>query len=232
MFEKLYLGDSLKIMSEFEDNSIDLIITDPPYLISEFGLKRIDNRQSSGLLGDKKLEFQDFPDISNYINILYKILKNDSHAYIMCNHKQLPIFFNAIENSDFNFCQLLTWEKTNNQILTNFYLLKNEFIFLLSKGYKEINNKKFPTVIRAEIKYFNRGYEKKHHITEKPIRLMEIFIEASSKENDVVLDWFMGSGTTGIAAKRNNRKFIGIEIDKKYFDIAEKRINEYQGILI
>ena len=120
------------------------------------------------MLGDKKLEFQDFPDISNYINILYKILKNDSHAYIMCNHKQLPIFFNAIENSDFNFCQLLTWEKTNNQLLTNYYLLKNEFIFLLSKGYKEINNK----------------------------------------------------------------KFIGIEIDKKYFDIAEKRINEYQGILI
>ena len=61
---------------------------------------------------------------------------------------------------------------------------------------------------------------------------MEIFIEASSKENDIVLDCFMGSGTTGIAAKRNNRKFIGIEIDKKYFDIAEKRINEYQGILI
>jgi site-specific DNA-methyltransferase (adenine-specific) len=73
---------------------------------------------------------------------------------------------------------------------------------------------------------------KKHHITEKPVRLMEIFIESSSKENDIVLDCFMGSGTTGIAAKRNNRKFIGIEIDKKYFDIAKKRIKEYQGILI
>jgi len=232
MFEKLYLGDSLKIMSEFEDNSIDLIITDPPYAINKIGLASINDRKSSGLLGDKKLEFQDFPDISNYINILYRILKNNSHAYIMCNHKQLPIFFNAIKNSDFNFCQLLTWEKTNNQILTNFYLLKNEFVFFLSKGFKEINNKKFPTVIRTEIKFVNRGEEKKHHITEKPIRLMEIFVEASSKENDVVLDCFMGSGTTGIAAKRNNRKFIGIEINKKYFDIAKKRINEYQGILI
>ena len=61
---------------------------------------------------------------------------------------------------------------------------------------------------------------------------MEVFIEASSKENDIILDCFMGSGTTGVAAKRNNRRFIGIEIEKKYFNIAKKRINEYQGVLI
>ena len=104
-------------------------------------------------------------------------------------------------------------------------MLKHEYILLLRKGYKNINNYDYSSVIKIPM-------IKKHHITEKPIRLMEIFIESSSKKNDVVLDCFMGSGTTGIAAKRNNRKFIGIEIDKKYFDIAEKRINEYQGILI
>jgi len=219
MFEKLYLGDSLKIMSEFEDNFIDLIITDPPYPY-KVNHQDLMLSKTSGVLSDKKLNFLDFPKIKNYIDILYRILKNDSHAYIMCNHHQLPIFFSAIKNSEFRFTQLLTWEKINNQIFTPNYLLKNEFIFLLSKGYKQNNNKKFPTVIRTEIKFVNRGYEKKHHITEKPIRLMEIFIEASSKENDIVLDCFMGSGTTGIAAKRNNRKFIGIEIDKKYFDIC------------
>ena len=142
----------------------------------------------------------------------------------MINNSNLKEFLVLIEKSKFELCQILIWEKST-KIFNPYFMLNHEYILLLRKGYKNINNYDYSSVIKIPM-------IKKYHITEKPIRLMEIFIESSSKENDVVLDCFMGSGTTGIAAKRNNRKFIGIEIDKKYFDIAEKRINEYQGILI
>ena len=226
MFEKLYLGDSLKIMSQFKDNSIDLIITDPPYYVDAGGsgyyVKRNNNNVMKLAKGNNL--FQDSPKLKDYINILYRILKNNSHAYIMINNINLKQFLKEIEKSKFELCQILIWEKST-KIWNPYFMLNHEYILLLRKGNKNINNYDYSTVIKIPM-------IKKHHITEKPVRLMEIFIESSSKENDIVLDCFMGSGTTGIAAKRNNRKFIGIEIDKKYFDIAEKRINEYQGILI
>ena len=224
--EKLYLGDSLKIMSEFEDNSIDLIITDPPYFVESGtgGMYGSGNNNIVMKLAQENIIFEHNPNLEDYIDILYRILKNNSHAYIMINNSNLKEFLDVIEKSKFELCQILIWEKSI-KIFNPYFMLNHEYILLLRKGYKNINNYDYSSVIKISM-------VKKYHITEKPIRLMEIFIEASSKENDVVLDCFMGSGTTGIAAKRNNRKFIGIEIDKKYFDIAKKRINEYQGVLL
>ena len=225
--EKLYLGDSLKIMSEFEDNSIDLIIIDPPYYVVDAGGGGMyGNRNNNNVmkLAQENIIFEHNPNLEDYIDILYRILKNNSHAYIMINNSNLKEYLDEIEKSKFELCQILIWEKST-KIFNPYFMLNHEYILLLRKGYKNINNYDYSSVIKISM-------VKKHHITEKPIRLMEIFVEASSKENDVVLDCFMGSGTTGIAAKRNNRKFIGIEIDKKYFDIAKKRINEYQGVLL
>ena len=64
------------------------------------------------------------------------------------------------------------------------------------------------------------------HLTPKPIKILETLIKTSSNENDVVLDCFMGSGSTGVACKHTNRKFIGIEVNEKYFELAKKRIEE------
>ena len=223
----LYLGDSLKIMSEFKDNSIDLIITDPPYLLGAGGGGGIYGKRNNNnvmKLAQEKKIFQDNPNFKVYIDILYRILKNNSHTYIMINNSNLKEFLVLIEKSKFELCQILIWEKST-KIFNPYFMLNHEYILLLRKGYKNINNYDYSSVIKIP-------FIKKHHITEKPIRLMEVFIEASSKENDIILDCFMGSGTTGVAAKRNNRRFIGIEIEKKYFNIAKKRINEYQGVLI
>ena len=68
--------------------------------------------------------------------------------------------------------------------------------------------------------------KKQGHITPKPVDLLEYIIKTSSNENDIVLDCFMGSGSTGVACKHTNRKFIGIEIDEKYYELAKKRIEE------
>ena len=75
-------------------------------------------------------------------------------------------------------------------------------------------------------KFYMTNCKKGIHPAEKPIELLERFIRVSSKENDVVLDCFMGSGTTGVACKKLNRNFIGFEIDEKYFNIAKARIEK------
>ena len=68
--------------------------------------------------------------------------------------------------------------------------------------------------------------KKQGHLTPKPVDLLKYIIKTSSNEKDIVIDCFMGSGSTGVACKHTNRKFIGIELDEKYFEIAKKRIEE------
>ena len=90
------------------------------------------------------------------------------------------------------------------------------------------NKTKYPTNVITDIKcVFNRSKEKVKHPTQKPIELMEYLIKTYTNEGEVVLDFTMGSGTTGVACKNTNRNFIGIEQDDKYFNIAKDRINEY-----
>lgn len=103
--------------------------------------------------------------------------------------------------------------------------MKNaEYILFLRKGKaKTINNVGSKTVHE-----FDNIIGNKLHPTQKPLQLMELYITNSSNIGDVVLDPFMGVGSTGLAALKNDRKFIGFEIDKKYYDIAEKRLEEYK----
>ena len=92
-------------------------------------------------------------------------------------------------------------------------------------GEDKYNNLYFPKSI---IEVSNANQNGKVHPTQKPIELMEYLVKTYTIENEIVLDFTMGSGTTGIACKQLNRSFIGIEMDDKYFDIASKRINEAQ----
>ena len=106
-----------------------------------------------------------------------------------------------------------------------------EYILFFRKGKgKKINNCGTSDILYVPNKKTKDENGKNIHDTEKPIELMQILIENSSNESDVVLDSFMGVGATALACINTNRNFIGIELDKGYFDIAEKRINEAQNI--
>ena len=86
---------------------------------------------------------------------------------------------------------------------------------------------KYPTNVINDIKcVFNRSGEKVNHPTQKPVALMEYLIKTYTNENETVLDFTMGSGSTGVACVNTNRNFIGIEMDEKYFEIANERINK------
>jgi len=116
---------------------------------------------------------------------------------------------------------LLVWEK-NTANANRWYMKNCEFTLFFRKGpAKTINNPSSKMVHQ-----FKNIVGNKMHPTEKPVELMEYYILNSSNENDVVLDPFMGSGSTGVACVKNKRSFIGFEIDENYFNIAKERIND------
>ncbi len=118
----------------------------------------------------------------------------------------------------FKYQQLIVWDKRNSTP-TQYYMNSYELILMLRKGKaKYINNMGSKNILRIP------NTKNKLHPTEKPVELMKILIENSSNENDIILDPFIGSGSTAVACIESNRKFIGSEIDNKYFEIARYRI--------
>ena len=168
-----------------------------------------------------------FNDISckQYAPEFYRILKDGTHCYVMCNHTNLIEMLNVFTNVGFKFVKCLIWNK-GNKIMGQFYMNQFEYIMFFRKGKaKKINNCGTSDILEVPNKK-TKINGKNIHDTEKPIDLMKILIENSSKENEIVLDPFMGIGSTGVSCINTNRNFIGIELDEKYFEIAKKRIEE------
>ena len=223
---KLYNGDCLEILKYISDKSVDLVIIDPPY--------ELESERGGGLFSNNnpnKRQYQN--EISNMMNgisnetldLLGSKMKK-INMYIFCSRTQMLNLLNYAKDNNYSW-NLLMWHKTNPiPTCNNKYLNDTEYIvYMREKGVKIYGNyhtKKtyFMTPInKADKKEFN-------HPTIKPLEIIKNLIINSSNENDIVLDCFMGSGTTGVACKELKRNFIGIELNEKYFEIAKKRIEE------
>ena len=217
----LFNANSLDILTDIPDNSIDLIVTDPPYRTTARG----SYGDTGGILKDElnmkgKVFFHNDIKITDWIGALYRVLKEGGHCYIMTNNVNLCEYLTEIKKAGFNIFKTLVWKKDN--CITNMYYMDNhEYIIFCRKG-KAMKIKNCGTKSVLEIP----NPKNKSHPTEKPVGLMEILIENSSKEGDTVLDPFMGSGSTGVACVNTGRNFIGIELDEQYFKIAQDRINK------
>lgn len=155
----------------------------------------------------------------------YRVLKDGTHCYIMINHINLIEMLNEATKVGFHFVKSLIWDK-GNKICGRYYMNAFEYILFFRKGKdRPINNCGTSDILSVPIKKLKDKNGHNLHDTEKPIELMEILVGNSTNEGETVLDPFMGIGSCGIASKKLNRNFIGCEIDKKYFDIAEQRIN-------
>lgn len=222
---ELYNCDSTSLIKQFPSDTIDLIVTDPPYRVTSRGC----NGNTGGMLTKEinkkgKVFLHNNVNISEYSKEFFRLLKEGSHCYVMTNHVNLHEMLNAFINAGFHFIKSLIWDK-GNKIMGQYYMSCFEYILFFRKGKGiKINNCGTPDILSIPNKK-TKIDGKNIHDTEKPVELMKILIENSSKEGDTVLDPFMGSGSTGIACKQTNRKFIGIEIDEQYFKIAEERIN-------
>lgn len=222
---KLINEDCLSVMENMKKDSIDLIVTDPPYRTTSRGSAG----NSGGMLQkelNKKGKVFEFNNIncSLYAPEFYRILKDGSHCYIMTNHVNLIEMLNTFTKCGFSFIKSVIWDK-GNKIMGQYYMSKFEYILFFRKGKGiKINNCGTSDILSVQNKKTKDTEGKNIHDTEKPVSLMEILIGNSSKEKDIILDPFMGVGSTGIACKNLNRDFIGIELDNSYFNIAKERI--------
>ena len=216
--------DVREVFKTIPDNSIDLVVTDPPYKTTSRG-----NAGNSGGMLQKEINKKGQVFKHNnikpqeYIPELYRVLKDGSHCYIMTNHVNLQEMLNVATESGFKFIKCLIWDK-GNKIMGQYYMSSFEYILFLRKGKaKKINHCGTADILRVpNIK--TKGEDGQNlHDTEKPVELMKIMIDNSSQEGDIVFDPFMGIGSTGVACLELNRRFIGVELDEQYFPIAKHR---------
>lgn len=244
----LWQGDCLELMSHIPDKSVDIVLTDPPYGIDYQSNWGRDGKKLKKIKGDVNLGewFQIFADES------FRILKDNTAFYCFTRYDVYPTMYQHLINAGFNVKNLLILQKGQkggNGDLQAQYANDCEMLIYANKGRRKFNKTQLVKtdgrsgsgVFRTRLPnvWFDTTYNKFPvatvnvsqqnseiiHPTEKNYQLMEWFLLISSNDSDVVIDPFMGSGSTGVAAKRIGRKFIGIEIDNKYFNVAKSRID-------
>ena len=214
---KLYQGDCLEIMGGIKDKSVDLIVTDPPYLMDYQSNRRKKEDRFDKIKNDKG----NYMLIQDYLEECHRIMKDNTAIYCFCSWHNIDFFKNEFEKH-FKLKNILVWNKNNHGTgdLKGSYAPKHEFILFGHKGRTLLREKRIADVIDCP----KISSNKLTHPTEKPQDLLEIFIKQSSDEGSIIFDGFMGTGSCGIAAKKLNRNFIGIELDEKYFNIAKNRL--------
>ena len=214
---KLYQGDCLEIMGGIKDKSVDLIVTDPPYLMDYQSNRRKKEDRFDKIKNDKG----NYMLIQDYLEECHRIMKDNTAIYCFCSWHNIDFFKNEFEKH-FKLKNILVWNKNNHGTgdLKGSYAPKHEFILFGHKGRTLLREKRIADVIDCP----KISSNKLTHPTEKPQDLLEIFIKQSSDVGSIIFDGFMGTGSCGIAAKKLNRNFIGIELDEKYFNIAKDRI--------
>ena len=234
---QLFNGDCLEVMDKLiaDGIKVDAIITDPPY-------------GTTACKWDNVIPFDKMWE-------RLKLLRKENSPIVLFGSEPFSSYLRISNIKEYKYDWIWNKKKFANQLLAKIQPLKiqeNISVFsqkkhtykpqglvkcnkITKQGQKISDNNGGgirPTAYRQEFTNYPRNIlefkldNKKFHSTQKPVLLLEYLIKTYTNENDTVLDFTMGSGTTGVACKNLNRNFIGIELDKKYFDIAEKRINE------
>jgi DNA modification methylase len=226
----IYNDDCLKVLKTIPDRSVDLIITDPPYELENHGggksqlAKRNLCRDTDNFVGFMSNGFNMDAVFNQFIRVC-KI----PNMYIFCSNSQISKIMSFFEQRDIP-TTLLVWNKTNPIPFCNGkYLSDIEFIvYVHLKGVTFNNNTPFEYKHKV---YSSSTVSKKDrlHTAQKPTELLSRYISISSKENETILDCFMGSGSTGVSCIQTNRNFIGIELDEKYFNLAKARLEKEES---
>lgn len=223
-------GDCLDYLGQIPDNSIDLILTDPPYNIAQYSTGNI-NLPGRSVLNNDLAEWDLIPiDPFDLLPDFKRIIKPDGNIFVFTSYNLIGKWHEAFDR-EFDTFQLFIWHKTNPapKIFKNGFLNSCEMIACMwNKGHKWnfSNQRDMHNFFESPICMKPERLSEPKHPSQKPVRLLEHIVSIASNENDIVFDPFMGVGSTGVAALRNKRRFTGIEIEKNYFDAAEMRIRD------
>jgi len=202
----LRLGDCLEEMKKIPDKSIDLVLTDPPYGIGKASWDTFEEW---------------FSIIKQFGEIVGSIVKKDGIAIIFSSTRFLDKTIEAIK---MRYRWQFIWYSSNNMQHSDIGFQKYTPVLIFSDKKSIYNNVQ-------DLRDYPSGTKElknSQHPTPKPLPCIKYLVEKFSNQSNIILDPFMGSGTTGVAAKELGRNFIGIEIEPKYFKIAKRRIENTQ----
>ena len=237
MYE-IYQGDCFDKMLEFEDETFDMIFADPPYFISKASWD-----VSKGLN-------EDFEFHKRWLTECKRLLKPNGTLWVSgIYHSIYPVGF-ALQLLGYHLLNEIVWYKPNAlpNTICNCFTASHETLIWARKNekakhcfnYSAMKNGEFPNdILKNPQKQmrsvwcipFPHQREKQfgRHPTQKPLELMRRIITASTNAGDLILDPFMGSGTTGLAAVELGRRFVGIELEPEYVDLARRRIESFNN---
>ena len=228
---KIYCMDCLEGMKQLDDKSIDLVLTDPPYNIGQ------DDKltKKNGIVQSNKSCWGEWDNLeyNSYLKFIESLMKECNR--LMKDSASFIMFYDRFDMTYIrDFGKNLGWHTLNFYALVKNNPLPNmrksgfcsgfELAIIFNKNKKQ---RKFNFLKQTEmINYFkyNNTIHKTSHPTEKPLEPLRRFCKILSCENDIVLDPFMGSGSTAVACKQTGRRFIGFEVNQEYVDIANKRL--------
>ena len=246
---ELYLGDSNQVLKTIKSKSIDMIFADPPYFLSSGGISchagkqvKVDKGDWDKVLNiDDKLKFN-----REWLKNCRNVLKDNGTIWISGTYHNIYSIGVALEQEGYSIINNITWQKPNPSpnLACRCFTHSTETIIWARKV--DSNGKKGMHIFNYQLmKEMNDGKQMKDvwtlplpsksekiygkHPTQKPLSVIKRIILASTNENDIILDPFNGSGTTGIACAILNRKYIGIELKKEYLDLTINRYNSVKG---
>ena len=233
----LYNDDCIKVLKTMKPNYVDLIFADPPYFLSNDGLSIHNGQVVSVNKGewDKKQNYKDVISFTQeWISESYRILKNGGSIWISGTQHNIFDIRESMLRVGFKIMNIVIWHKTDPPplIYKTRFKFSYEFIIWGSKGKcKTFNYDSMFTLDGQEMhdvwNIAAVGLDEKkygYHPTQKPEKLLDRIIRSTSNKGDLVLDPFMGSGTTCFTAKKLERRTLGIELNSDYFKIAKARI--------
>lgn len=245
---RLYCDDCLKVLESVPDNTFDMIFADPPYMLSNDGISCQSGKVVSVNKGkwDKSQGLEkDFEFHKAWLSACHRVLKDNGTIWVSGTYHSIYSCGFAMQLLGYHILNDISWFKPNASpnMSCRFFTASHETLIWARKNknskhvfnYDLMKNGDFPTdfikkpntqmrsvwaIGTPKLREKNFG----KHPTQKPLALLERIVLASTNEGALILDPFMGSGTTGVAAIKHNRKFVGIEKEKEFIDLAEKRI--------
>ena len=250
---RLYHDDCLKILEEIPENTFDMIFADPPYMLSNGGITCQNGKVVSVNKGkwDESQGFeQDFEFHKKWLSACKRVLKKNGTLWVSGTYHSIYSCGFAIQLLGYHILNDISWFKPNASpnMCCRYFTASHETLIWARKDKKTKHTFNYELMKNGDfssdfIKKPNTqmrsvwaiGTPKKSektfgkHPTQKPLDLLERIILASTNEGDLILDPFMGSATTGVAALKHNRKFVGIEKEKEFVELAEKRLSAVKG---
>jgi site-specific DNA-methyltransferase (adenine-specific) len=223
---KVYCEDAIEFLKRFDNESIDLIVTDPAYESLEKHRARGTTTRLKQSDGSSNQWFQIFPNnrFQEFFEQCWRVLKRDAHLYVMSDQETMFFIKPIGEQVGFTFWKPLIWDKQRIGMGYH-YRARYEVISFFEKGKRKLNNLGIPDVLQVP-KVSTKGA----YPTEKPAKLSEILILQSSDARQVVVDPFCGSGSTGEAALGQGRMFIGNDLAPDAVQRTRARLEPLGGL--